>query len=404
MNEPTLKLQRNADELLREFPGSEPDFEAQAQAIEARLKGSPGGVVFDDLLRVPELAPEPGEGAAPSSVRAASAPKSNFAEMARKSVQKQDDSKELAKELLAATAASRRPNAEMVERVRAAGRTAATATPLPSTETAADEARPSGVVTRAVAPAAATAEPSNNNSNRIGIIVGVAGSLVAIAACVALFLKSGQDDGRSSAAALAAAQKANDAPAAAAPPAQPTPAAKSNEGVVSPEALKEASPAVGQQAAVAAAPKAGGAAAAVAAPAAGAKAAPSASAVAQQHVELEEDPEPAQAAPAEPKVTPAPAAEPPLKPAEGNTGSVPLQPSAGAISTALSSVRSSAQACLAGQTDPVSAVVTFASDGHVLRVSAGGPTGACIQAALSKARIAPFAKESFSAPTTIRPP
>jgi hypothetical protein len=59
---------------------------------------------------------------------------------------------------------------------------------------------------------------------------------------------------------------------------------------------------------------------------------------------------------------------------------------------------------LAGQTDPVSAVVTFASDGHVLRVNAGGPAGACIQAALSKTHIAPFAKESFSAPTTIRPP
>lgn len=406
MNEPTLKLQRNADELLREFPGNEPDFEAQALAIEARLKGSPGGVVFDDLLRVPELAPEPGEGAAPSSVRAASAPKSNFAEMARKSVQKQDDAKELAKELLAATAASRRPNAEMVERVRAAGRTAATATPLPSsTETAVDEVRPSGVVTRAVAPAAAAAAPSNNNSNRIGIIFGVAGSLVAIAACVALFLKSGQDDGRSSTAALAAAQKSNDAPGAApAAPAAPTPAAKSNEGVVSPEALKEASPAVGQPAAVAAAPKAGGAAAAVAAPAAGAKAAPSASAIAQQQVVLEEDPEPAQPAPAEPKAAPAPAAEPPLKPAEGNTGSVPLQPSAGAISTALSSVRSSAQACLAGQTEPVPVTVTFAADGHVLRVSAGGPAGACIQAALSKAHIAPFAKESFSASTTIRPP
>jgi hypothetical protein len=117
---------------------------------------------------------------------------------------------------------------------------------------------------------------------------------------------------------------------------------------------------------------------------------------------LEDDPPPAQAAPVEhkPEATP----EPPLKPAEGNSGSVPLNPSAGAVSTALSSVRGGAQACLAGQTDPVNAVVTFASDGHVLRVSASGPSAACIQAALSKAHIAPFAKESFSATTTIRPP
>lgn len=402
MNEPTLKLQRNAEELLREFPGSEPDFEAQARAIEARLNGSPGGVVFDDLLRVPELEPEPGEGTMPSSVRAAQAPKSNFAEMARKSVQKTDDAKELAKELLAATAASRRPNAEMVERVRAAGRTAATSTPLPTTEAAQDEARPSGVVTRAVAPAAAAAAaPSNNNGNRIGIIFGVVGSLVAVAACVALFLKSGADDGRS-AAATAAAQKANEAPAVAAAPAAPAPVAKSNDGVVSPEALKEVSAAPPHEVAAGVAPKAAGAAAAAAVP--GSKAVPSAtpSAVAQQAVVLEEDPEPAQVAAAEPKA--APAAEPPLQPAEGTTGSVPLTPSGGAVSTALRSVRASAQACLAGQTEPVNATVTFASDGHVLRVSAGGPAAACIQAALSKAHIAPFAKESFSAPTTIRPP
>jgi hypothetical protein len=52
----------------------------------------------------------------------------------------------------------------------------------------------------------------------------------------------------------------------------------------------------------------------------------------------------------------------------------------------------------------VTATVTFASDGRVLRVSASGPSGACIQGALSKAHIAPFAKESFSATTTIRPP
>ena len=93
-----------------------------------------------------------------------------------------------------------------------------------------------------------------------------------------------------------------------------------------------------------------------------------------------------------------------MKPAQGNSGSVPLTPSAGAVSTALGAVRGGAQACLAGQTNPVSATITFAPDGHVLRVSAGGPAAACIQAALSKAHVAPFARESFSATTTIRPP
>jgi hypothetical protein len=147
------------------------------------------------------------------------------------------------------------------------------------------------------------------------------------------------------------------------------------------------------------APKGGGPA--LAAPS---KPGAAAGAASPERVELADDPEPATpVAAAEPKSAPA-APEPPLKPAHGASGDVPLTPSAGAVSTALSAVRGGAQACLAGQTGAVSAVVTFAADGHVQRVSAGGPAGACIQAALSKARIAPFARDSFSATTTIRPP
>jgi hypothetical protein len=399
MSEPTVKLPRNAEELLREFPTTEPDFEAQARAIEARLKGSPGGVVFDDLLRAPELAAEPGEPPLPSSVRSA-VPKSNFAEMARKSVQKKDDSVELAKELLAAAAQNRRPNAEMVERVRAAGRTA-TGTPLPASERGGDEAqRTSGVVARAAAtegPAVTAAAPANHR----GTIIGVAGGLLALAACVALFVRSSGEDSRTRAA--LEAQKAAEAPVAAPAKAEPArPAPPVNDGVLTPEALAAAPTpaAAAHEEAKSAAPKGG---AAVAAPGAVAapKSAPSTGAK-PETVVLQDDPQPAQAAPVEHKAEPTP--EPALKPAEGNTGSVPLNPSAGALSTALGNVRSSAQACLAGQTEPVTAVVTFGSDGHVLRVSAGGPSGACIQAALSKAHVAPFAKDSFSAPTTIRPP
>lgn len=423
MSEPTLKLQRNAEELLREFPVTEPDFEAQASAIEARLKGSPGGVVFDDLLKVPELSAEPGEPGEPSSVRATStpksAPKSNFAEMARKSVQQKDDAKELAKELLAATAQSRRPNAEMVERVRAAGRSAATSTPvaagsapvassapnasstpLPSTDTTAEDApRNSGVVARNATTVRPAAAPANNR----GVIIGVVGGALALAACVALFIRSSGEDQRTRAA--LAAQKAADAPITAPQVNVPSPAVTvGNEGVVTPDALVAA-----QKAAPVSAlgegtkPSAAKAGASVVAAAPAAKAAPTPSAEAKpEAVVLEDDPTPA--APPAAATKPEPAAEPQLKPAEGNAGSVPLHPSGGAVSTALSSVRGGAQACLAGQTDPVSAVVTFASDGHVLRVSASGPSAACIQAALSKAHIAPFAKESFSATTTIRPP
>jgi hypothetical protein len=398
MTEPTLKLQRNADELLREFPATEPDFEAQALAIQARLKGSPGGMVFDDWLKVPELPAEPGEKALASSVRAA--PKSNFAEMARKSVQKKDDSVELAKELLAATAQSRRPNPELVERVRAAGRSAANATPLPTSEpTNEDVQRTSGVVARDATTVRPAPPPSRIHR---GTLIGIAGVAVGLAACIALFMKSGASDNQTTAA--LAAEKAADAPTLATPQheAPTSAAAKANDGVVSPEALAAAPPE--EAAKTVGALKAGTARGGNASPVAVIKAAPQAPSAKQEAVVLEEDAPPPQAtaSKAEPVAKLEP--EPQLKPAEGNAGSVPLSPSAGAISTALGSVRGAAQACLAGQTDAVSVVVTFGADGHVLRVSAPGPSGPCIQAALSKAHIAPFAKESYSASTTIRPP
>jgi hypothetical protein len=401
MTEPSLKLPQKADELLRDFPITEPDFDAQAKAIEARLKGSPGGLVFDDLLRVPTLAAEPGEPTAPSGARAASAPKSNFAEMARKSVQKgDDDNAALAKELMAATSQSRRPNAEMVERVRAAGRPAATSTPLPSSEAS---ERNSGVVARTEAAAAsAAAAKVQSTKTHPGTIIGIIGGALAVAACVALFLKTGQSEAPTSAA--LAAEKAADAPAAAPKAAAPAAAAaQANDGAMSPEALAAAPQVAPPEAAKAGGARAalGGAAAPGAAPAAKPAATPSVGAK-PEAVVLEDDPEPQKPPAAAPKAEASP--EPPLKPAEGSASDVPLKPSAGAVSTALSSVRGGAQACLAGQSDPVTAVVTFAADGHVLRVNAAGPSAACIQAALMKAHIAPFAKESFSATTTIRPP
>jgi hypothetical protein len=411
MNEPTLKLPRVADELLEDFPMVEPDFEAQAKAIEARLKGDakdPGallpmsaGISDDDLFKAPTLTAEAGEpgtaASAASSVRAAEPPKSNFAEMARKSVQKKDDdAAQIAKELLAATAQSRRPSAEMVERVRAAGRVSATASPLPTGEAADDVQRTSGVVARAPE-SAPQAQPAGSNR---GTVIGILGGALALAACIALYIQSNKAAEPSAVEAAVAAEKAAAHARPAPQAAPPTEAAKPVEAVLSPDALAAAPTADAPGAASKAAPKAGVGAAIAAAPA---KGAPAASGAAKpEAVVLEDDPEPAKPAAPEPKPEAAP--EPPLKPAEGNTGGVPLTPSAGAISSALSGVRASAQACLAGQSTPVSASVTFAADGHVLRVGAAGPAASCIQAALSKARIQPFAKESFTANTTIRPP
>jgi hypothetical protein len=394
MSEPTLKLPTGADALLADFPMTEPDFEAQAKAIEARLASASGNGVANDLLKAPELAPEPGEPAAGSSTRAASAPKGSFAEMARRSLQKKDDeAAAIARELLVMTAQSRRPNAELVERVRAAGRAPASTTPLPVDGAAEDAPRPSGVITRAAAsPVVASKQPEPMNR---GTLIGIAGTLLAIAASVALFMKSEPAPSPPSAA-LVVDASARRAPSVEAPGSAAAAAAKPTD-VKRLEDLAEAtSPRSSEARAAAATKPSAGAAAAVGA--GKANPAPAASALS---VLLEEETEPLEPAVGEAKPK---GPEPQLQPAHGSSGDVPLTPSAGAVGTALGSVRSNAQACLAGQTTAVTATVTFAADGRVLRVNAGGPSGACIQSALAKARIAPFARESFSATTTIRPP
>ena len=88
-------------------------------------------------------------------------------------------------------------------------------------------------------------------------------------------------------------------------------------------------------------------------------------------------------------------------------GSVPTKPSQGAVTGALGAVLPGARACL-GPDDPISrAVVVFGSNGSVQSVSvsggaAGKPAEGCIKGALSKAKVAPFAEATYSAPVTIR--
>ncbi len=100
-------------------------------------------------------------------------------------------------------------------------------------------------------------------------------------------------------------------------------------------------------------------------------------------------------------------------PAAGSTGpqfaagTVPQKPSQGAVTGAIGAVLPGARACL-GPDDPVSrAVITFTSTGTVQSVSvsggaAGKPAEGCIKAALGKAKVAPFAEATYTAPITIR--
>ncbi len=123
-----------------------------------------------------------------------------------------------------------------------------------------------------------------------------------------------------------------------------------------------------------------------------------------ENIVLDEDP-----APAAPAGKPAATSDgPPLKPAV-SSGGLPDRPSAGAVQAAVGSVLGAARSCLAGQLEPSSARVVFASDGSVQAVqvsgpAAGTPAAACIESAFKKARVQPFAAPNFSIGTKVRPP
>jgi hypothetical protein len=398
MSPTTVKLPGNSELLLRGYPASEPDFEEQARAITARIASDEQGDSHTtaQLLQPPPLPREAGEPVAVADLSAATAPRATFTDIARKSLRTKDDGAELAKEMLAATAHRRRPNAEFVERVRAAGRPAAGDAVAPAAVAAAEEApRQSGVVARLA--------PDAPPRRRGGAVLAVASVLLAVAAGAVLYLSRSDREAPAQATLEAAPARADAAPqrSAATAPLRD----RKGDSVVSPEslatleqeprsaALPPASPATTAPPATAMRSGSSSVTAAtkpaVKSAAAAAKPAPSEGAVA--------------ALATEPKGPPA-SPEPALRPAEGHTDGAPLTPSLGAVGTALSSVRGNAQACLAGQGEPVVATVTFASDGRVLKVSASGPSSSCVQAALSKARITPFARETYSATTTIRPP
>jgi hypothetical protein len=89
-------------------------------------------------------------------------------------------------------------------------------------------------------------------------------------------------------------------------------------------------------------------------------------------------------------------------------GSIPLTPSQGQVQSALAAVRGAARGCVAGMEAPSRASVTFGPNGRVSGVSVSGaasgkPAAACIQSALSSARVPPFTKSSFTVGLSLRP-
>lgn len=81
------------------------------------------------------------------------------------------------------------------------------------------------------------------------------------------------------------------------------------------------------------------------------------------------------------------------------------KPSNAAVSGALGAVRGAVKNCIADLEKSVRINVTFQSDGSVRSVSVSGAGGAesCVQAAVRKAKVAPFMKESFSTSFSVSP-
>jgi hypothetical protein len=88
-------------------------------------------------------------------------------------------------------------------------------------------------------------------------------------------------------------------------------------------------------------------------------------------------------------------------------GIAPVYPSLGAINSALARPLMAAQACVEGDVPISHARVKFDATGVVGSITvtgwaAGKPAEACLRAALTKARVAPFLQASYVVPVTIR--
>lgn len=387
------KLER-VEALLETFPIPERDWEEQATAIEARLASVEAGSTSAKLLE-PPLPTRAGEGSSADpagSARGAQSLSALARSLAQKPARASDG--DLAKQSLATATVARSRTGEVIERV-ANKREEAPGASGPSLA----QARP--------------APPAPSQKQRRGLVLGPwvtgAGLAVAAAAVFLLFLRGHQDkpphgvklDGTPATGALAQPE----APAPAAEPAEPD--AATVEGVPEADARGPEPEAERSRAAeveevekkVARAP----AAPARPAPRAAKAAAPKPDGT----VALAEEP----SAPSETRAPVAAGPAPPgLAPAAGDSarGGLPDRPSTGAAQAAVGSVMSAARACVAGASQPSTARIVFSADGSVQSVTvlgpaAGTPAAGCIEAAVRRARVAPFAQPSFSLSISIRP-
>jgi hypothetical protein len=412
MSDRDSRLPPRAEALLSSFSIPERDFEAMEERVRAQVAQTTIGSTPAALLEAP-LPAEPGEeaGAAPPS-----SPTTRLSDLARAVAHKKVDAAadaEIARETLSVASKLRSQTDVLLERMRAAPRAAepplrprATAAP---NDDAALPAAPVRLPPPPFAPASdrppAPAPAVSKGSRRFAWIGGAGLSLAAAAALIVLVRQPGDVQEAVSVAAVQAPSEAKSGPAAPAASQTPTPAA-----TATPEPA--AAPAVAETSAVTKEPVADdsavvGRTVVAARPMSGRAAAPAKRTAGGEKVVLEETPPAAARKPGqEPAKT---AAENELKPAAGKTdGLLPDKPSTGAVQAAIASVMNSARACVAGADAPTPATVMFGSNGAVKSVvvsgaAQGSPAGKCIQSALGRAKVAPFAQNVFSVGVSVRP-
>jgi hypothetical protein len=412
MSDRDSRLPPRAEALLSAFSIPERDFEAMEERVRAQIAQTTIGSTPAALLE----APLPAESGEQEGAAAASSPTTRLSDLARAVAHKKVDAAadaEIARETLSVANKLRSQTDVLLERMRAAPRSAEP--PLrpravPVADDAAAPATPVRLPPPPLAPASqrppAAAATASKSSRRFAWIGGAGLSLAAAAALIVLVRQPGDGQESVPVAAVQAPDEAKARQAAPAPPQAATPAATATleTGAAPPLAEPAAAPkepvsddsAIAAKApTVSARPMSGGAAAPVKRLARGEK------------VVLEETPSSGR----KPGYEPAPAAaENELKPAAGKTadGLLPDKPSTGAVQAAIASVMTGARACVAGADAPIPATVMFGSNGAVKSVvvsgaAQGSPAGKCIQSALGRAKVAPFAQNTFSVGVSVRP-
>lgn len=393
-------LPERVESLLVDWPAPERDeafWDASSKAVQARLADVEQGSTPEELLAAPlpttdddGVLDTSGPNGVPSSTPdsvpdrpAPSAPAGSLADLARASMaasaKADDDLSDIARESLSLASRSRHSAPDI----------AAALANRPSRPSVPPASTPAPVPAPADADLARHSHPAPARKRRgSGPLIGAGVAVLGLAAAAMIFLR-----GHSQPEALATNPNvAPRAAAAAASAAPPKAASDDNAGVLSLDQLPNGELAA-KPAATAAAPRA---------LALGAKrSAPAATAAPQEEAKYKASSKGEKAAPDDKPI-------PGMKPAEGTTGGLPDKPSTGAVAVAVGAVLGSARACVAGQDKPSHAVIVFGSDGRVKGVSvsgpaAGTPAAGCIRAALSQARVQPFARDRFSVGTPVRP-